>query len=398
MTEWREQLRALDVDNLFVYVGDAVRSDYAPEPLLDSGLVFETAAASIHSPPSFASLSTGCHPPTHGVYGFDNRVTDGILTLFDLDVEETRFVNSVRDNPEGTDPIFSVLDIDPTNVDGPLDSLDRPFAVMERGPGGHAPYGDFEGTAWEYFRTRGDAPARRFQEEYEAAVKADFALFERRLSTLAERDLLESTLVVYTSDHGELLGEGGMLGHNGPMRPELIEVPTVFVHPSLPSIHVDDRYFRHVDLLPTLLMALNSENGHETEGVPATQEPSMPALSFYRSEFPTGRLPGLSGELHYEGVWADTGGHVYARSSMIDRLAVFAGKLLRSASREYLRSNWRDASLSYAQAGQTYGNPEWPRRRGDEFLKTARKGANRERRVGLSDDEREHLQDLGYIS
>ena len=53
-----DAIRALDVENVFVYVGDAVRWDYHSERIAERGPTYQTIAASIHSPTSFASLIT----------------------------------------------------------------------------------------------------------------------------------------------------------------------------------------------------------------------------------------------------------------------------------------------------------------------------------------------------
>jgi hypothetical protein len=142
-------LGTLNIQNVFVYVGDAVRWDFRPSAVTDRGSTYRTVAASIHSPTSFATLVTGRHPPAHGVSSFENRLPESVPRLFDLEGYETRFVNSVIEQQDGTDPIFSVLDVEPTHTK-PFENLSEPFISIERGPGGHAPYTGTE-TAREYF-------------------------------------------------------------------------------------------------------------------------------------------------------------------------------------------------------------------------------------------------------
>jgi len=60
---------------------------------------------------------------------------------------------------------------------------------------------------------------------------------------------MDRTLVIFTSDHGELLGEyGGLTGHVRPPCPELVYVPTVFIHPLIKNKKTEESIMRHVDL------------------------------------------------------------------------------------------------------------------------------------------------------
>lgn len=395
-----ERLASLDVDSVFVYVGDAVRLDDTPQLVTDRGVTLNTVAASTHSPTSFASLVTGRHPPGHGVEFFQHSIDGSVFRLFDLDDVETLFVNSVSDGA-GNDPIFDVLGVDPVHNVDPLECVSEPFAVMERGPGGHAPYGDYDGTAKEYFGDRGHLSDAEIRAEYETALTADAELFERRLETLREFGRLEDTLVVYTSDHGELLGEGGGVGHNFPMRPELVYVPTVFVHPELQS-ECSEVLMRHVDLLPTVLSALGRTDAARSLDGQAIQNrdrdrPDPPGLTFYDRSYPTRRLPGLSGTLSYRGAWDGSGGHVYAESSLADRLAVYASKLAAGAKSSFLRRRPVVALRSFLRGDHTYGSPSFDRDHGEELLETAESESRSTSRRDLSEAQRQQLRDLGYV-
>ncbi|MFC3958582.1 sulfatase-like hydrolase/transferase [Halovivax cerinus] len=422
LTQWPESAASFDATNVFVYVGDAVRWDHTPNRLLDRGVSCETIAASTHSPTSFASLATGWAPPRHGVRDFTDRLPADAPTFFDLPGFDTRFVNSVRDQPSDVDPIYSVLDVEPPPTDHPFDGIDEPFAVMERGPGGHAPYGTFEGTAWEYFEARGSQPASEYEREYATAVADDADRFERRLDELDDRGLREETLVVYTSDHGELLGEGGVLGHNAPMHPALVRVPTVFVHPDLPATRLTSGVFRHVDLRPTIVDALNrvsDTSGRQptaagvSEGQPTSDRTAEAAAgdgvsrigerlprygsSFYESSLPvpvTSRVESI----RYEGVWDRGGGRVFAASPAHERLAALGGKLLKSPTRDFLRANLGAAIRSYAAGDRRFGSPTVSRSGARNALDALRAEATRGRAVSLTDEQRTRLEELGYLS
>jgi len=74
------------------------------------------------------------------------------------------------------------------------------------------------------------------------------------LDELKETGLLEKTLVVITSDHGEMLGEnGGPMGHGWRVTPELANVPLIIMDPERKGCQINPAIGSQVDLLPTML-------------------------------------------------------------------------------------------------------------------------------------------------
>jgi arylsulfatase A-like enzyme len=74
---------------------------------------------------------------------------------------------------------------------------------------------------------------------------------------LKETGLLAKTLVVITSDHGEMLGEnGGPMGHGWRVTPQLANVPLIIMDPERKEYQINPTIGSQVDLLPTLLDAL----------------------------------------------------------------------------------------------------------------------------------------------
>lgn len=389
-------LRGLDVDNVFIYVGDAVRYDYLPDKLSDEGCVFKTIAASTHSPTSFASLVSGQPAFVHGVNSFKTQIHDDVFRLFDIEEYHTEFVNSIRHEGH-QDPIFSVLGTEPDSESCFPDDVPEPYVVMERGQGGHAPYNSEYSTAGEYFRNVGIHQTETVRQEYKTAVEADIQDFFRRLKEIG---VGEETLVIYTSDHGELLGEGGMFGHTSPMRPELVYVPTVFMHPNLPTGSFNETLFRHIDLLPTVLEILGC--GERREDVTfdssfLSDEDNGPAVSRYKLEFLSVDLPQVSGELQFEGVWDHDGGIVFPRSSFSDRLTFLLGKLSSSDKRSLLCRHLASATRSYLKGETVYGSPSVTRQTAEELLESVPLEQMNVKERDLSDDDMEHLRDLGYL-
>jgi choline-sulfatase len=91
------------------------------------------------------------------------------------------------------------------------------------------------------------------------------------LATLERLGLADATRVIYTSDHGEMLGTHGLLG-----KFNLFEgsagVPMIMAGPDVPAGRVVEQPVSHIDLYPTILEAF---------GLPATvmTTPGMRAAS-----------------------------------------------------------------------------------------------------------------------
>jgi hypothetical protein len=300
----------------------------------------------------------------------------------------------VIEQQDGNDPIFSVLNVEPTHSE-PFEDLSEPFISIERGPGGHAPYTGTK-TAREYFLSRSDVDTETLRSEYRTSISNDTELFERRLETLEDLDLEENTLVIYTSDHGELLGEGGSLGHNAPMRPELVYVPTTFIHPDIPK-STEIRLFRHIDLVPSILKALDETDSLGDLDGTAGGTDSEPGLSFYRSDFDLG--PRLSLTLSYDGVWTAEGGYVFTDSRSFERLAVLAGKLIKSPKRDYLRQHMYTSLRSYLASDRRYASPGISKSEAKQLIIRANSISASQSSQGdtLSDEAAKRLEDMGYI-
>jgi arylsulfatase A-like enzyme len=92
-------------------------------------------------------------------------------------------------------------------------------------------------------------------DEYIASlITVDDCLAEL-LAKLDEQGIRERTLVVFTADHGENLGDHGYTGHGRTLYDEEIHVPLVFSHPDLDRASVDAQV-RSIDVAPTILDAL----------------------------------------------------------------------------------------------------------------------------------------------
>lgn len=126
---------------------------------------------------------------------------------------------------------------------------------------------------------------RSILELYREEIRYLDSELERLLSELEERNELSKTLIIFTADHGELLGEYGKFAHKSArLDSPLTEVPLIMWADNLPdrTIH---QPVSLVDIVPTIYDYLNidipsSIDGHSLRPViDQNKSPETPAIS-----------------------------------------------------------------------------------------------------------------------
>ncbi|MFQ6082760.1 MAG: sulfatase [Methanosarcinales archaeon] len=75
---------------------------------------------------------------------------------------------------------------------------------------------------------------------------------------LKRLNLWDDTIIIITSDHGELLGEKGLLGHAIALYENEIKIPMMIRYPKMfPQNYVVEDLIQTVDIVPTILETLN---------------------------------------------------------------------------------------------------------------------------------------------
>ena len=102
---------------------------------------------------------------------------------------------------------------------------------------------------------------------YDGALNyLDFRIGEL-LDFLESRNLLDNTLVIITSDHGELLGEYGRYGHGALLNRQLVHIPLILAHPTLiPEPGVREAPVGIADIFHTIVELLDLEGAAPTRG------------------------------------------------------------------------------------------------------------------------------------
>ena len=73
------------------------------------------------------------------------------------------------------------------------------------------------------------------------------------LDCLKNQDLMKNTIIVFTSDHGELLGAHNLRGKAGNIYENNIHVPLMIYHPEHPGGRTCEHVTSHLDLAPTFV-------------------------------------------------------------------------------------------------------------------------------------------------
>lgn len=118
--------------------------------------------------------------------------------------------------------------------------------------------------AWQtaFYAARTDDERRALVDELNAVYDETVLMLDGGMASLyrglESRKVLDDTLIVFTADHGETLGEDPLepgFGHGGTTRTELVHLPLMFNHPRL-APEVVDCLSDNADLFPTVVQAL----------------------------------------------------------------------------------------------------------------------------------------------
>lgn len=391
--DWKK--RNKKVKNVLLFVSDALRWDYLPESVAQRGIAFKTIAASIFTASSFPSIITGLYPYRHGVYSFFDKLPKNMTTLLNLSGYNTTLwtENTWVYFPRGGSQLHRILQHKNATR---LEELEPPFIYLEHEKGGHCPYGWTDADAYreddckKFFRDYGRKRNEELRKRYQMGIERSVKEFGKRIKILEERKLLDSTLIIFLSDHGELLGEyGGIIGHGNITTPELVYVPTVFIHPDLPKgvSFENDGILRHVDLFPTILDLLNIKVKRKVDGISFFNAEKIPdfGYTYWKLEVKKEWLLNASSNLKLEerSIWDKNGGYLFrGGANLLLRLlrtihlttsfdsieSVYLKGKLRQMPLQMLR-NYVEILKIFCSSSMRYGSPSFDFKDAQELIK-----------------------------
>ncbi len=271
----------------------------ATTPTLDAlaarGVRFEDACAtSPWTMPSHASMFTGRYPSRAGIVSFTTKLRTDVPHVAELLRDQGFQTTAVVSNHAVTlhglergfdvftyverDPSPAPSDVTPTAI-RQLEALDpdRPFFALVHYNAVHARYRarkkyvrefveDYEGSitgrnAQFLAHVTGERPftaadVAHLSNLYDAALRQLDDQLKELFAYLDGRALLEETLVVITSDHGEEFFDHDGVSHGMTQHQELVRVPMILLGAGVPAGRVVQEPVSLIDLLPTSLERL----------------------------------------------------------------------------------------------------------------------------------------------
>jgi arylsulfatase A-like enzyme/Tfp pilus assembly protein PilF len=289
--------------NVLLITSDTTRADHvgcygnrgvatpAIDGLARDGVLCATAVSPSPSTlPAHASLLTGLYPYRHGARANGTfRLEDEITTLAErlrgAGYRTAATISAfVLDSRFGLDQGFEVYDDDLTKGvkhsphmfrERPAELTNEPAAAWLRA-NGHEPF-----FLWvHYFDPHAVyLPPEPYRSRYRhAPYDGEIAYVDSQVGALMTQlddlGIRDKTLVIFTADHGEGLGEHGEQTHSLLIYDATLHVPLIFSAPSrLPRGKVMHRQTCLVDVVPTVLAVLGQEVPDELDGVNLCQPP-----------------------------------------------------------------------------------------------------------------------------
>lgn len=381
-------LNELNVENIVIYISDALRWDYLPERIRTKGITAKTVSAGCATMESVSSILTGQYPFEHGVRTWYQRLNKP--NLLDWEDGETGFYNAAGSN-DGLNLVLNIQD------NSKLTSLSEPFIYIERDHGGHSPYigAGYNQTQKEMVSEIG-GKTEIFRERYKEAIEASVNRFLNRLNTLKNKNSLDKTLAIFTSDHGELLGEYGLVSHGSPPTPELVYVPTTFIHPSFQSQEIETA-ISHVDIVKLINDALNDNYSLPISDSILTSRKNNFCLNFSSSYI---NIADKQINIYSaRSVWDKSGGHVFNQKGRWSGPIIGYNKANRWGGK-YWRSNPKiiiESIKKYSNSKITYGNPCISKDKAKELLKDKISQEKENMKKSIPPEVEKKLENLGYL-
>lgn len=358
----RDYTEKESVNNIVLFISDALRWDELPKSISELGVTAKTIAASTSTNSSLPSLTSGRYPSNHGIWSiYDQQFSPR---------PELMQIENVGYNSETSWETLPSKEKPPLKVHGLTEELDitdltPPFVYIEHDKGPHAPYDELHSDySDEEFYQRYLDKVDTIPQMYSNLVDGSRDRFFRVYDILTERNLIDETLIVFTSDHGELLGEdkyGRLFGHGHPVVPEVVEVPTVFIGAGLKKNVRLERAISSTDLAPTMLGAQGRKPPKDVDGInlwdqfpeegnyPRTEAKYSHYLTVYKAT----------------GVFDINGGYVYNHLSSAHSYGLWVLNQYKKSSSAIVRR--KDLSINdisktwacYRPGLLSYGNPNF---------------------------------------
>lgn len=410
------------------------------DDLAKKGILFEKAISqSSWTMPSHASLFTSFYPSDLNLvyFPYPGRISENTTVLTELLKEEGYATacfhgGSFLDEGFGFDQGFDVYKSNGQRMEQNTKDIyawlsenhDKKFFLFLHNFNVHTPYtapepyrsyftnnsistdiNSFMGDIKRLYRQSGSLPYENNSDleyvvsQYDGEIAHLDHLIGQLLEELITRGLLNKTIIIVTSDHGEEFLEHGDFGHVRSLYDELVHVPLILWAPTLPEGRVVSHQVRLIDVMPTVLDLLGISYSEKVRGVSLVSSvfgdsTELPALSETGSTFSLLNPPNVI--VSYERSVTVDGWKLYYTMHKVDKTSgdgltqrvdtVSSYKLfdLNADPGEHLDVSEREKLKAFSLRRHLTAAPlqvEFP-----------------QATVNVSDSLREKLRDLGYLT
>ncbi len=305
-----DRFSAANVPNVVIISIDTCRADYlscygnpsSTTPNIDAianqGVLFENAISPVPlTLPSHSSMMTGTIPPSHGVH--DNKgyqLGDSNITLAEI-LKEKGFTTGaivsafVLDSAFGMDQGFETYNDSFGNINNTESSMERSGSETSRIANSwlqnhrndkfflflhyfdpHFPYESPKPFAPEFQSiSKADMTMEIMKQRMAAKYAAEISYTDHCIGLVVEKlkklKLFDSTLIIITSDHGEMLQEHGENSHGFFIYQSAVKVPLIFKLPGKYKPARINNTAGLIDIAPTVCSLLDIDTKAPFDGV-----------------------------------------------------------------------------------------------------------------------------------
>jgi len=193
---------------------------------------------------------------------------------------------------------------DPEQVPKPYFDMFPPDVVPARGVGPDALKKKGFRWQWEYdlqnyIEPGSDKYWRRYVSNYLGSLRMIDDQLERLLAFMRQQHLLENTIIVYLSDHGDFLMDYGLMRKGVGMPEDLARIPMIWSGPGIRGrAHRHPAFVSIADVMPTLCEAIGAEIPHGVQG--RSLWPLLEGKEYPEEEFRSIYVEAGVGGLYYD--------------------------------------------------------------------------------------------------
>lgn len=325
--------------NIIIIVMDTARDDHLScygyekettpqlEKLVESSRIFHNAyTPGGWTPPAHASLFTGLYSTAHKVTQENWTMSKKLLTLAEVLSGEGYNTLGIVENPMLSKPynfhqgfqnyyeswkrkkkFKGNKSLFPFREHLKSKKEDKPFFCFINFIAPHSPYNppqefydtfltdksiSLEANHWvDYYIDKINFSPAEFQhlnELYDAEILYTDFLIGEIIDLLKNHNLWENTLFIVTSDHGENIGDHGLVDHVFSLHESIIKIPLIIHYPKLFSPGSEDHSpTQLVDIFPTVLSAVGlKKKDFFFQGIDLTKNRSADRLIFSEYYYP----------------------------------------------------------------------------------------------------------------